>query len=40
MDCQKYFTKIQRMKNTQSEKKPIKIKKIPGTTYSVGCKDL
>ena len=27
------------MKNTQSEMKPIKIKKRLGTTYSLGCKD-
>ena len=28
------------MKNTQSEIKPIKIGKRPGTTYCFGCKDL
>ena len=27
------------MKNTQSEIKPIKIEKRPGTTYCLGCKD-
>ena len=27
------------MKNTQSEIKPIKIGKRPGTTYYFGCKD-
>ena len=27
------------MKNTQSKIKPIKIKKQPGTTYCLGCKD-
>ena len=27
------------MKNTQSEIKPIKIGKRPGTTYCFGCKD-
>ena len=27
------------MKNTQSEIKPIKIGKRPGTTYCLGCKD-
>ena len=27
------------MKNTQSKIKPIKIKKQPGTTYYLGCKD-
>ena len=39
MDCQKHFTKLQKMKNTQSEIKPIKIGKRPGTTYCFGCKD-
>ena len=39
MDCQKHFTKLQKMKNTQSEIKPIKNGKIPGTTYCFGCKD-
>ena len=39
MDCQKYFTKIQRMKNTQSQIKPIKIGKRPGITYCFGCTD-
>ena len=37
--CQKHFTKLQKMKNTQSEIKPIKIGKRPGTTYYFGCKD-
>ena len=32
MGCQKYFTKIQRMKNIQSKIKPIEIGKQPGTT--------
>ena len=27
------------MKNTQSEIKPIKLGKQPGTTYCLGCKD-
>ena len=27
------------MKNTQSEIKPIKLGKQPGTTYFLGCKD-
>ena len=27
------------MRNTQSNIKPIKIKKQPGTTFSFGCKD-
>ena len=39
MDCQKYFTKLQKMKNTESEMKPIKIRKQPGTTYCFECKD-
>ena len=40
MDCQKHFTRLQKMKNPQSEKKTIKIGKQPGTTYCFGCKDL
>ena len=39
MICQKHFTKLQKMKNMQSEIKPIKIRKRPGTTYFFGCKD-
>ena len=39
MDCQKSFTKLRRMKNTQSKIKPIKTGKKPGTTYCLGCKD-
>ena len=39
MDCQKHFTKLQKMKNTQSKIKPIKIGKQSGTTYCFGCKD-
>ena len=38
MRCQKHFTKLQKMKNTQSEIKPIKIGKRPGTMYCFGCK--
>ena len=38
-DCQKHFTKLQKMKNTQSEIKPIKIGNRPGATYCFGCKD-
>ena len=34
----KCFTKLQKMKNTQSKIKPIKIAKKPGTTYCLGCK--
>ena len=40
MDCQKYFAKIQTMKNTQSKIKPVKIEKRPETTYCFGCKDI
>ena len=39
MDCQKYFTKLQKKKSIQSEIKTIKIGKRPGTTYCFGCKD-
>ena len=39
MDCQKHFTKLQKMKNTQSKIKPIKIGKQSGTMYCFGCKD-
>ena len=39
MGCQKHFTKLQKMKNTQSEIKPIKIGKRPGTTYCFGWKE-
>ena len=39
MDCKKSFAKLQKMKNTQSEMKPIKIGKRPGITYCFGCKD-
>ena len=37
--CQKHFTKLQKMKNTKSKIKPIKIGKQSGTTYCFGCKD-
>ena len=37
--CQKHFTKLQKMKNTQSEIKPIKIGNRPGTTYCFRCKN-
>ena len=33
MDCQKHFTKLQKMKNTVLNIKPIKIGKQLGTTY-------
>ena len=36
---QKHFTKIQRMKNKQSEIRPMKIGKRPGATYYLGYKD-
>ena len=39
IDCQKRFDKLQKMKNTQSRIKPIKIGKQPGTTYCLVCKD-
>ena len=39
MDCQKHFTKLQKMKNTQSEIKLIKTGKKPGTAYCFGWKD-
>ena len=39
MGCQKHFTKLQKMKNTQSKIKPIKIGKQYGITYCLGCKD-
>ena len=35
----KHFTKLQKLKNTQSEIKSIKIGKRPGKTYCFGCKD-
>ena len=37
--CQKHFTKLPKMRNTQSKTKPMKIKKQPGTTYCFGCND-
>ena len=39
MGCQKYFTKSQKMKNTQSKIKPIKTGKRHGTMYCFGYKD-
>ena len=39
MGCQKHFTKLQKMKNTYSEIKPIKIGKRSEATYCFGCKD-
>ena len=39
MDCCKNASRLQRIKNTQSKIKPIKMRKKPGTTYCLGCKD-
>ena len=39
MGCQKHFTKLQKIKNTKSEIKPIKIRKRPGTNHCFGCND-
>ena len=40
MGCQKYFTKLKKIKSTQSEIKPIlKIGKGPGATYCLAQKD-
>ena len=39
MVCQKHFTKLQKMKSTQSKTKPKKIGKQSETTYCFGCKD-
>ena len=39
MICQKHFTKLQKMKNTQWKIKPIKIGKRSGATYCFGSKD-
>ena len=39
IDCQKCFTKLQKMKNTQTKIKPIKIGKRPAAKYWFGCKD-
>ena len=39
MGFQKIFAKLQKMKHIQSEIKPIKIRKRPGTRYCFGCKD-
>ena len=36
MGCQRHLTKLQKMKNTQSEIKPIKIGKKPEITYCFG----
>ena len=39
MDCQKHFIQLQKIKNTKSQIKPIKIIKRPGTTCCFVCKD-
>ena len=39
MGCQKHFSKLQNMKNTQSKIKVNKNRKKPGTTYCFGYKD-
>ena len=39
MVCQKHFTKLQKMKSTQSKTKPKKIGEQSETTYCFGCKD-
>ena len=39
MDCRKYFTRLLKMRKTQSKIKPIKTEEKPGTTYCLGCKD-
>ena len=38
MISQKRFIKLHKIKNTQSEIKPIKIGKKPRATYCLGCK--
>ena len=39
MDCQNFFTKLRKMKKTQSKKKTNGNWKRPGITYGLGCKD-
>ena len=39
MDYQKHFSKLQKMKRTQSTIKPITTGKHSGITYCLGCKD-
>ena len=39
MNCQKCFTKLQKMKNTQAKIKSIKAGKELGTMYCLRCKD-
>ena len=39
INCQNFFTKLIKVKNTQSKIKPIKTGKKPGTTYCLECKD-
>ena len=40
MNCQKHFTKLQKMKNTQLEIKPVKIGKRPRKRVVLGIKIL
>ena len=40
ISCQKCFTKLQTMKNTQSKVKPIKSRKELRATYCFGCKEV
>ena len=39
INCQKHTARLRTMKNTQSEIKPIKTGKRPGTTHWFGCND-
>ena len=39
INCQKHFTKLQKMKNIESKIKPIKTGKELGTTYCLRYKD-
>ena len=39
LGCQRHFIKLQKMKNTKSKMKPIKVGKKSGTTYCFECKD-
>ena len=38
MDCQKYFTELQKMENKQPKIKPVKVGKQSATRYCFGCK--
>ena len=39
LGSQKQFTKLQKIKNTKSKIKPIKVGKQSGKTHCFGCKD-